>query len=117
MKTDTPKEAERKAAVMAAALDACTRVPLKIMGCCCEAIDLHREFAQKGTAIAISDVGVGVALCEAALNGASLNVFINTKSMANEKKAAAYNEEAQNMLGEYIPIARGIFDDVAQRFK
>ena len=47
------------------------------------------EFAEKGSVIAISDAGVGVAFCKAALLGASLNVFINTKSMSNREYAEA----------------------------
>ena len=74
----TEEEKARKAAVMAQALDAACAAPLALMEALCQAIDLHREYAQKGTAIAISDVGVGVACCKAALQGASLNVFINT---------------------------------------
>ena len=54
--------------------DACS-VPMEIMEKCCEAIDLIEEFAAKGSALAISDAGVGAAFCKAALEGASLNVL------------------------------------------
>ena len=104
-----PKETEEqkaeKARIMEAALkDACS-VPLLIMEKCCEAIELHKEFAAKGSALAISDVGVGVACCRAALLGASLNVFINTKSMTDKAYAAEINEKAE-----------AIFADVRARF-
>lgn len=54
----------------AALKDACS-VPVEIMEKICEAIELHQEFAAKGTAIAISDVGVGVACCSVRTLGAS----------------------------------------------
>ena len=113
----TEEEKARKAAVMAQALDAACAAPLALMEALCQAIDLHREYAQKGTAIAISDVGVGVACCKAALQGASLNVFINTKSMADRAKAEAVNEKARAMLDASCALADGIFADVAARFQ
>ncbi len=113
---DTPQQQELKDKIMEEALTACCMVPMEIMGCCCKAIELHKEYAQKGTAIAISDVGVGVACCKAALKGASLNVFINTKWMKNRTAAQEYNDRAGEMLKEYCPMADEIFDDVETRF-
>ena len=82
MPKNTEEEKAKKAQVMEKVLkDACS-VPMEIMEKCCEAIDLIEIFAQKGSVIAISDAGVGAAFCKAALEGASLNVYINTKSMA-----------------------------------
>ena len=57
---DTPEQQAEKTRVMEAALKEACAVPLHIMEKCGEAIELHREFAAKGTALAISDVGVGV---------------------------------------------------------
>ena len=116
MPKETEEERAKKARVMEAALrDACS-VPMEIMEKCCEAIALHQEFAQKGTVIAISDVGVGVTCCRAALQGASLNVFINTKSMTDREYAEAINAKAENMLEQYVPLADAIFEDVRVRF-
>lgn len=115
-----PKETEEqkaeKARIMEAALkDACS-VPLLIMEKCCEAIELHKEFAAKGSALAISDVGVGVTCCRAALLGASLNVFINTKSMTDKAYAEKINEKAEAMISKYVAMADEIFADVRARF-
>jgi formiminotetrahydrofolate cyclodeaminase len=115
-----PKETEaqraEKARVMEQALKDCCEVPLEIMRACCQAIDLHEEFAAKGTAIAISDVGCGVICCKAALQAASLNVFINTKSMTDRQMAQSYNQEATQMLDRYTRKADEIFQRVAARF-
>ncbi len=61
MPKDTPEQQQEKEKVMEKCLVECCEVPMQIMKCCCDAIDLHAEYAKKGTAIAISDVGVGVA--------------------------------------------------------
>lgn len=117
MPKDTPEQQAEKTRVMEAALKECSDVPLSIMEKCCEAIELHKEFAAKGTAIAISDVGVGVALCRAALQGASLNIFINTKSMVDRDYAKDINSKAEAMLERYVQLADSIYADVARRFE
>ena len=48
--------------------------------------------------------------------GASLNVFINTKSMANREKAEALNKKAEDMLATYTAMADEIYADVWARF-
>jgi formiminotetrahydrofolate cyclodeaminase len=115
-----PKETEEqkayKAEVMEKCLKECVAVPLRIMERCCEAIELHESFAAKGTAIAISDVGCGVVCCKAALEAASLNVFINTMSMTNRAYAEEINKRAQELLSSYLPRADAVFADVAARF-
>lgn len=113
---ETNEEKAHKAQVMEKCLHDACEVPLDIMRACCEAIDLHEQFAAKGTAIAISDVGCGVICCKAALKAASLNVFINTGSMKELDHAAACNLEARKMLDTYCAKADEIFADVEKRF-
>lgn len=117
MPKETEEEKAEKARVMAIVLkDACS-VPMEIMEKCCEAIDVIEEFAAKGSALAISDAGVGVAFCKSALLGASLNVFINTKSMADKEYAAMLNEKADKMIEEYGKKADEIFEKVNARLR
>lgn len=113
---DTEEERAHKEEVMEKCLHDACEVPLSIMRACCEAIDLHEQFAAKGSAIAISDVGCGVICCKAALQAASLNVFINTKSMTDRAHADSCNSEAHRMLDEYCRKADDIFSDVEGRF-
>ena len=113
----TEEEKAEKARVMEIVLkDACS-VPMEIMEKCCEAIDIIVEFAAKGSALAISDAGVGVAFCKAALKGASLNVYINTKSMQNREYAEELNAKCDAMLEKYTKIADEVFDSVLGRLK
>ena len=117
MPRETEEEKAEKARVMEIVLkDACS-VPMEIMEKCCEAIDVIEEFAAKGSALAISDAGVGVTFCKAALLGASLNVFINTKSMADKEYAASLNEKADKMIADYSKKADEIFAAVNARLR
>ena len=116
-----PKETEQERAykekVMEEALKAACEVPLGIMACCCEAIEMMEEFALKGSAIAISDAGCGAACCRAALTAASLNVFINTKSMLDRAYAEKAEAQANKMLEKYVPLCDGIFNSVMSRLR
>ena len=114
---ETPEEQAHKAQVMEAALKEACAVPLSIMERCCEAIELISEFAQKGTAIAISDAGCGAACCRAALTSASMNVFINTKAMTDLAYAGEINKKANALLAKYFPLSDVIADSVLARFR
>jgi len=117
MPRETEEEKAEKARVMAIVLkDACS-VPMEIMEKSCEALDLIVEFAAKGSALAISDAGVGAAFCKAALLGASLNVYINTKSMADKEYAAELNAKADAMIEKYTKIADDVFASVEGRLR
>ena len=117
MPRNTEEEKAEKARVMEIVLkDACS-VPMEIMEKCCEAIELIQEFAAKGSTLAISDAGVGAAFCKAALEGASLNVYINTKSMKNREYAEELNAKADAMLAKYPKMAEEIFESVLGRLK
>jgi formiminotetrahydrofolate cyclodeaminase len=92
-------------------VNACS-VPLEIMQTCCEAIDAIEIFAEKGSVMALSDAGVGALFCKAALEGASLNVFINTKGLKDRSKAEELNAKANALLG-HSKKAEEIFNKVA----
>ena len=114
---DTEEQRAHKEAVMEAALKAACAVPLAIMEQCCKAIELMEGFAAKGSRLAISDAGVGAALTRAALEGASLNVFINTKAMKDRAAAAAFDERADAMLREFVPRAQAAFEAVSAQLR
>jgi formiminotetrahydrofolate cyclodeaminase len=84
MPQDTGEEKVLKEEILQKALVAATEIPLNIASYCLDAIELHEDYAKKGTRIAISDIGVGVIFCKAALQGAKLNVLINTKIMKDQ---------------------------------
>lgn len=112
-----PKDDPTRESVMENALRVACGVPMDIMRAAAKAIDLHDEFAQKGSALAISDVGVGVVCCKAAMQGASLNVFINTKSMTDRAYAAELEAEADKLLTDYCAKSDEIFNRVVARLR
>ena len=111
-----PKDDPNRDAVMEeATLIACS-TPMKIMELCCEAIDYIKVFADKGSRLAVSDAGCGAVCCKAALQAASLNVFINTKTLKNRELAAEMNGKALAMMDKYCPLADEIFNSVKAGF-
>ena len=114
-KTELEK-AKRTAVLIAAKSQAC-QPPLRIMRKCCEAIDLCGRFAEIGNKNAVSDAGVGVLFCKAALQGASLNVYINTKTLEDEEYAKKLNEETDSMLAEYTAKADAVYERVLAELK
>ncbi len=112
MPKETPEQAEEKEKVMSEALYMAAMAPLDIMKACCEAIDIVGDFAEKGSRLAVSDAGVAAAALSAALKGASLNIYINTKSMKDEEAALEINAQADRMFEEYTKKAEEIFTHV-----
>ena len=109
---NTQEDKEIRNKIMEEALSEACQVPIKIMETIYEVILLHEELAKKGTKIAISDVAAGVQLCRSSLYSASVNVFINTKSMKNPKTAQELNLRANNLLEKGIKKADTIFYEV-----
>ena len=111
-----PKDDPNRDAVMEeATLIACS-TPMKIMELCCEAIEYIAVFAAKGSRLAISDAGCGAVCCKAALQAASLNVFINTMTLKNRDIAADLNAKALGMMDKYCTMADEIFNSVKAGF-
>lgn len=98
-----------------ATLTACV-VPMHIMELCCASLEAIAQFAAKGSRLAVSDAGCGAVCVKAALQAASLNVFINTKSLKNREAAEEMNRKCLNMLDKYGHMADEIFDTVKAGF-
>ena len=111
-----PKDDPNRDAILEEATVTACAVPMHIMELCCQAIDCIAVFAEKGSRLAVSDAGCGAVCCKAALQAASLNVFINTKSLKNRTVAEEMNTRANEMLNTYCPKADGIFATVKAGF-
>lgn len=112
---NTPEEIAHKEAVMAEVLVKACGTPLEIMRCALKGLKLQEEMAEKGSVMAVSDAGAGAAILQGALNAASLNVFINAKSLKDREKAAALLEETEAMLSEGNALAAKVFGDVKRK--
>jgi len=111
-----PKDDPNRDKVLEEATIVACKVPMKIMELCCEAIEAIAVFAAKGSRLAVSDAGCGAVCCKAALQSASLNVFINTKSLKNREAAEEMNAKANGMLDKYCAMADEIFASVRSNF-
>ena len=111
-----PKDDPDRDRIMEEATIIACSTPMKIMELCCEAIDCIAVFAEKGSRLAVSDAGCGAVCCKAALQAASLNVFINTKTLKNRDVAEDMNRHANVMLNKYGQLADEIFNTVKAGF-
>ncbi|HBQ63807.1 MAG TPA: sugar ABC transporter substrate-binding protein [Clostridiales bacterium] len=112
MPKNTDEEKQERERVMEQALRTACSVPLKIMACALKAIAMHEELAEKGSRLAVSDVGVGVLFCKSALFGASLNVYINTSLMTDRETAHKLEGQADQMLKQGGEQADKVYADV-----
>ena len=111
-----PKNDPTRDAVMEQCLRKAAAVPLEILDLSCEMIGLHRAFADKGSALAVSDAATGVVLCWGALYGAAVNVKVNTKAMKDRAYAADLNRHVDAQMEKYWKIAEQVYEDVYRRF-
>lgn len=111
-----PKDDPDRPMILENATVTACKVPMHIMELCCQALDCVAVFAEKGSRLAVSDAGCAAVLCKAAMQAASLNVFINTKSLKNREVASELNRQANVMLNKYCGVADDIFEEVRANF-
>lgn len=114
MPKETEEEQAKRDAVMEEALVTASEAPLHMMANIMEAMHLIHRIAEIGSRMAISDAGVGIQCCMAAMHGASLNVFINTKSMKNRKVAEDMNRRADALIKEAELVGNRTYELVLQ---
>lgn len=113
----TSEELAHKNKVMQQALVGATEVPLEIMEICAQVITTSKFLAHNGSRLALSDVGVAVLFAKAALKGASLNVYANASSMANEVQARSYIQQADCLIEEYGALADELYEYVIKEIR
>ncbi len=111
----TEEEKLYKQAAMEENLLEASLVPLRVMELSVEILGILRELEQKGSVMAISDVGVAVQFIRTALTGAVMNIYINTKSMKDREKAREVDNQAIGFLSEGVVLADNIYTNVLQR--
>lgn len=111
-----PKDDPTRDEVMEKCLRDAAAAPLEILDLCCEAIELQREFAAKGSVLAVSDAATGVVFCWSAMYGAAVNVKVNTKSMKDREYAEQINAHVDAQMAKYWPIADKVYEDIYGRF-
>lgn len=114
---NTEEEKAAREKVMESALYDASVAPLEIMETVLASMDLLEVLGEKGSRLALSDVGVGILFAQAALEGASLNVFINTRLMKDRGRAEELNGRADRMIAEGRGKKERIYSQVLQSVK
>ena len=114
---ETQEQKEEKEKVMEKALYEASIVPLQIMRTVSKVIGLLKILGEKGSRIAVSDVGVAVLFARAALEGASLNIYINTRLMKDREQAEKLNRESDELIQEARTLQEEIYAGVLAKIR
>ena len=110
-----PKDDPERETKMEECLAVAASVPMDILRLSCEALDLIALFAENGSKLAISDAATGAVVCKAALEGAWINLKVNTNSMKNREAALKMEEEAFALKEKYEAVADSVYNNVMER--
>ena len=113
----TEEEKAYKEKVMEERLLDASFVPVEIMEHAVAMLGILEILGDKGSRLAVSDVGVGVQFIRASLLGAVMNVYINTKSMKNREKAEELNARAGQLIEEGTAWADRIYAKVLDQLR
>ena len=108
-----PKEDPTRAERLEATTKDAIAAPVEMMRQIAKSIELLEEMGEKGSRMLISDVGCGALLASAAIQAASMNVFINTKSLTDRDFAQKVETEADSLLATFVPRAEAVAAQVA----
>lgn len=113
----TEEEKELRAKIMEEALVKACEAPVRMVELCVRVIELLGVLAQKGAKLVISDAGVGVVLAKAAMQGAVLNVYVNTKMMKNRDYAKNLDHHCETLIEKASKQADEIYASVLTRIR
>lgn len=99
-----PADDPERAAHMDSALRVACFIPTEVMYTAAQAAETLRSLADKGAKGAISDVGVGLELCRAAMRAARLNILINAAGMTDDVFAMTLRRECELVFEQYGPV-------------
>jgi formiminotetrahydrofolate cyclodeaminase len=115
MPRDTEEQKATRSAAIQKALKGATAVPMELAEACVEILNLCPESTEKGNVRAVSDVGVGALMAEAALRSAALNVLINLGSIKDEAFVEREGARLDALLEDKAEMKDEIVRDVEAR--
>lgn len=110
-----PKDTPDYDRIMDEAKVSACEAPLKILELCAQALACIAFVAENGSRLAVSDAGCGAVCCKAAMQAASLTVYINTGTMKDRELAEKINTRVRSLL-EACALADRIYLDICGRF-
>lgn len=117
MPKETEEQKKLKEQVMETALREACRVPLEIMEVSIEVMELLQVLEEKGSRLAVSDAGVGILFAKTSLEGASLNVFINTRLMKDRQYAEELNQRADAWIARGRTLEQQVYHGVLEKIR
>lgn len=112
-----PKDDPDRERVAEEALQLACTAPMDIMRAAVQVAELLADLTEKGSSLAVSDVGCAAVCCKAAVQSASLSVYINTKSMKDREYAASVEKEAQELIEKCSAMADDAYARVLAKLK
>ncbi len=112
-----PREDPGRDEILENALAVASSVPMEILKEMAGIIDVVEELSVKGSKLAVSDVGVSASACRSAMEGAIMNVYINTKLMKNRDYARQLNDEADAIFQKSAERCNIIYKKVTEELK
>lgn len=112
-----PKDDPNRDEILENALVVAAKAPLQIVMECEKVAGLLEELYVKGSRLALSDVGVAASFLSAAVKGAAMNVYINTKLMKNREVASSMNEQTDRIVESVSVRADKVTKDVIDSLK
>lgn len=112
-----PKDNPNREEILENALVTACSVPMEILKEVASIIDMIEQLAIKGSKLAVSDVGVSASACRSAMEGAIMNVYINTKLMKKRDYAMQLNQEAEAIFQDGINRCNVIYEQVTDELR
>jgi formiminotetrahydrofolate cyclodeaminase len=111
------KNNPESAKILRTATLAASGAPLKMMQCCAELVTLLEELLGKCSVLMLSDVGCAALAVHAALEAASMNVFVNTRTLPGDTEAESLEAQASGLLREFLPRSQAVSDAVMRHLR
>ena len=100
-----PKDDPTRPETLEAATVSAAMAPLGMVGECCRAVVLLEEMGEKCSRMLVSDVACGAFLVRAAIEAASVNVYVNTASLSDRAQAERIDSTCEELVEEYVARA------------
>lgn len=104
-----PKDDPKRPAALEQATKDSASSPFAMMRDLTRIIEILEELATKGSKMLLSDTACGASLARAALETASVNVYVNARASRDAAWALDIETQCDVMLAEYGPRAERVF--------
>ncbi len=108
-KDDPTREERLESALRVAAVP-----PMEMLCTLAELVPILEELLQKGSRLAISDVGCAAVFGASAAKGALLNLYVNTKLMCDREYAAEQNKKAEALETDIASRLASVYEQVKE---